>query len=114
MRGKKQLDLRRDPPPDLVLEVDVTHSSLNRLAIYAALGIPEVWRLDGPNLVCYLLGSDGRYAVSSSSRAFQGLDPAELGRFLALSGQLDENEVVRQFRAWVRQRFPGGAAPTAP
>ena len=45
VRGLKRIDLRRDPPPDLVIEVDVTHSSVPRMPIYAALGVPEVWRL---------------------------------------------------------------------
>ena len=47
VRGKDKIDLRRDPPPDLVIEVDWTHSSLDRLAIFAALLVPEVWRFDG-------------------------------------------------------------------
>jgi Uma2 family endonuclease len=107
VRGKDRIDLRTDPPPDLALEIDITHSSLNRLAIYAALRMPEVWRLENQVVVCYLLGSDGHYAASPSSRAFPGLDPRELSLFLALRGQMDENSIVRQFRAWVRQRFPG-------
>src|SRR5438445_2046967 len=45
IRGKHRIDLQADPPPDLALEVDITRSSLNRLKIYAALRIPEVWRL---------------------------------------------------------------------
>jgi Uma2 family endonuclease len=114
VRGKDNLDLRVDPPPDLALEVDVTHSSLDRLAIYAALRIPEVWRLESTSIVCHLLGSDGRYTVSPGSRAFAGLAPADLVPFLALRGQMDENAIVRQFRAWVRQRFPGPATPPAP
>src|SRR5262249_54893083 len=44
VRGKRKINLRVDPPPDLCIEVDVTHSSLNRLSIYAALNVPEVWR----------------------------------------------------------------------
>lgn len=114
VRGKLKIDLRRDPPPDLALEIDVTHSSLDRLEICRVLGVPEVWRLEEQKLVCYLLGGDGHYAVSSTSRSFPGLDPAELGRFLGLVGQVDENSVVRQFRAWVRQRFPAGGATQDP
>jgi Uma2 family endonuclease len=112
VRGKTEIDLRRDPPPDLGLEVDVTHSSLDRLSIYAALGIPEVWRLEGQALLCHLLGSDGRYAVSPSSRAFPNLAPADLLQFVALRGQMDENAIVRQFRAWVRQRLAAGHMPS--
>ncbi|HEV3258412.1 MAG TPA: Uma2 family endonuclease [Gemmataceae bacterium] len=114
VRGKTEIDLRRDPPPDLGLEIDVTHSSLNRLAIYAALRVPEVWRLEGHTIVCYLLGSDGRYTTAAVSLAFPGLTVADLAAFLPLRGQMDENAVVRQFRTWVRQRFPsaGSAQPS--
>src|ERR1700674_3812031 len=45
MAGRLRLDLRTDPPPDLAIEVDVTRSSLDRMDIYAALKVPEVWRL---------------------------------------------------------------------
>jgi len=89
-------------------EVDVSRGSLNRLAIYAALRIPEVWRIEGGQMVCYLLGSDGRYPPSNSSRSFPDLDPAELNPFLAQIDQTEENDLIRQFRAWVRQRFAGG------
>jgi len=65
-----------------------------------------VWRREGETLVCYLLGEDGKYSVSATGRAFAGLAPAELMNFLALRAQLDENAIVRQFRAWVRQQFP--------
>src|SRR5207248_954545 len=60
MRGKLRLHLRTDPPPDLALEVDVTYSSLDRMSIYAALKVPEVWRLDGPTLTFHHLGPDGQ------------------------------------------------------
>jgi Uma2 family endonuclease len=105
VRGKDRIDLRRDPPPDLALEIDVTHSSLDRLAIYAALHVPEVWRREGEALVCYLLGSDYKYVVSPNSKTFPGFAPADLMPFLALRGQMDENAIVRQFRAWVQQHF---------
>jgi Uma2 family endonuclease len=67
VRGLYRLNLRTDPPPDLVVEVDVTRSSLNRMAIYAALGVPEVWRLDVASLTFHLLQADGQYAASPVS-----------------------------------------------
>src|SRR6266851_39103 len=48
MRGKRRVDLRVDPPPDLAIEVDVTRSSMDRMGVYGALCVPEVWRLDDP------------------------------------------------------------------
>jgi len=91
-------------PPDLALEVDITHSSFDRLAIYAALGVPEIWRLESQGVSCQLLGSDGRYSQSEQSRAFPGLRLADLKPFLALRGQRDENAILRELRAWVRQQ----------
>jgi Uma2 family endonuclease len=115
VRGKRHINLRTDPPPDLAIEMDVSRSSLNRLAIYAALGFPEVWRFDGQTLTFYVLGANGQYAVSSHSRAIPWLVPADLVGFLALPAQSDENAVIRQFRAWVRQQVTSGrAAPPAP
>jgi Uma2 family endonuclease len=107
VRGRRRIDLRVDPPPDLAIEVDVTHSSLDRMGIYAALGVPEVWRLDnGRDLSFQVLQADGTYAASPSSRAFPQIAPADLLQFLALRGG-EENAIVRQFREWLRQRPPG-------
>ena len=46
MAWRRRLNLRTDPPPDLVIEVDVSRSSLDRLEIYAVLKVAEVcaWR----------------------------------------------------------------------
>jgi Uma2 family endonuclease len=114
IRGKDRINLQTDPPPDLALEIDITRSSLNRMAIYAVLRIPELWRLENQRVVCYLLGADGHYSVSTSSRAFPGLEPAELSPFLAMRRQMDDNAVVRQFRAWVRQQFSSGGSAGNP
>lgn len=105
MAGVRRLDLRRHPPPDLALEVDVTRSSLNRLDIYARLGVPEVWRLDGDKLTFYVLGEDGKYAEATTSLTCPSIEPTELMGYLQQARQApDQNAVVRQFREWVRQR----------
>jgi Uma2 family endonuclease len=105
MAGRRRLDLRRDPSPDLAIEVDVTHGSLDRLGIYAALKVPEVWRLDGDALTFHVLGEDGTYTTVDRSRAFPRVAPADLLGFLQQARQAsDENMVIRQFREWIRQR----------
>lgn len=115
VRGKRRIDLKIDPPPDLAIEVDVTSSSLDRMAIYAALAVPEVWRLDGSLLTFHVLGAGGRYTVSTHSAAFPLVAPSDLVGFLSLRSTLDENTVVRQFREWFRQRLAGaGIVPPSP
>src|SRR5262249_39847635 len=83
VRGKDHIDLRVDPPPDLVIEVDITRSSLNRMAIYALLRVPEVWRYDGQDVTFQVRQPDGSYAASPTSIAFPKVTPADLAGFLA-------------------------------
>lgn len=104
MAGRDELDLKTDPPPDLGLEVDVSRSSMDRLSIYAALGVPEVWRLDGPILTFYILDA-GQYQVATNSRSFPQVTAADLVPFLQQAHQAaNQNDVTRLFRTWVRQR----------
>jgi Uma2 family endonuclease len=105
--GVRRLDLRVHPPPDLAIEIDVTNSSLDRMGIYAALGVPEVWRLDEHVLSFQVLGADGTYRRVESSPTFPGITPADLVPFLRDAHTApDQNAVTRRFREWVRQRRP--------
>lgn len=103
MRGRRTLDLRRDPPPDLGIEIDVTHSCLDRLSIYAALRVPEVWRLEGDVLEFYILQPNGKYKKAERSKAFPLVTPADLLGFILRARRAgDENPIIRAFRKWVR------------
>jgi Uma2 family endonuclease len=110
VRGKRRINLRTDPPADLAIEVDVRSSSLDRMGIYAALRVPEVWRLDDGVLSFHLLQPNGTYQASGHSGAFPLLTPGVLMRYLVLRSQLDENAVIAQFRVWVRQHLVGGGS----
>ncbi len=113
MRGKRTLDLRIDPPPDLAIEVDVTSSSMDRMGIYAALGVPEVWRVDNRTLTFQALDAANRkYTAVSHSLSFPLVTPADLMRFSARCAGQDENSVIRQFRVWVQQQRAGGGGKT--
>jgi len=106
MQGRRRLDLSRDPPPDLAIEVDVTHSSLNRLAIYAALGVPEVWRLEKSKMTFHVLGAAGHFEVATASYAIPLVTPADLLYFIRRARRAsDENAVTRDFRVWIRKRL---------
>jgi Uma2 family endonuclease len=104
IRGKrKTIDLAVDPPPDLAIEIEISRGSLDRMEIYAQLGVPEVWRFDGETLTTELLQADGAYHTSPMSRCFPFLDPADIVHWLK-QGEIseDHSEWGRQLRAWVR------------
>lgn len=109
--GVKRLDLKIHPPPDLAIEVDVTSSSMNRFRIYAALGVPEIWRLEGDALTFYALAGK-KYAEVPTSPTFPGIAPGDLMNFVKQArGATDELVVIGAFRTWLQQR---AAAPTSP
>jgi len=114
IRGRRRIDLTRDPPPDLVVEIDVTHSSLDRLSIYAALGVGEVWRFDGENLRVYCRGSEGRYEESDYSPTFPAVPVADLIRFVRQGEAEDDTSMVWAFRVWVRELLAKPSSRTAP
>src|SRR5687767_1888590 len=102
IRGKDRLDLSVDPPPDLALEVDITRRSIKRMPVYAALGVPEVWRWNGKTLTILLL-SEREYVPSPASSAFPFLPIEPFQRFLdRLGAGEDELAVLREFQQWVR------------
>ena len=98
MWNKTDIDLDKDPPPDLCIEIDITSSSLNRMGIYAALGVPEVWRHDGESLT-FLHLENGAYVRKPISLSFPKLPLAELNRFIHLRQTTMENVLIRQFQA---------------
>lgn len=102
VRNLTKYSARRDPPPDLVVEVEVSRSALDRLGIHAAMKVPDVWRFDGARMEFLGLGEGGAYVPQSRSRSFPGISPDDVARFLALRGTMDQNALVRQFREWAR------------
>lgn len=113
LQGKSELDLRIDPPPDLAIEVDVTSSSMDRMIIYAALGVPEIWRFSTGGIAFHSLES-GTYQVRPNSLSFPQLASADLPAFLALWGQSDDTTIVLQFREWVKQHLLPRPMPNVP
>ena len=102
VHGLGEIDLDRDPPPDLAHEIEISRSALDRMSIYAALKVPEVWRWDGQALTVHLLNSKGVYRVSKRSKAFPFLPLDELVAFLN-GTTLTGLPFTRACRAWVRE-----------
>lgn len=104
IRGKSKIDLRRDPPPDLVIEVEVSRRMVGmRMRAYAKLGVPEVWRYRLGKLRFMLLQSNGRYVEPERSPTFPQVRAEDLARFVESGLVGNETESIRDFRAWVRK-----------
>ncbi|MDY6785459.1 MAG: Uma2 family endonuclease, partial [Cyanobacteriota bacterium] len=102
IRGKLDIDLERDPPPDLALEIDVTSKSLARFPIYAPLGVPEIWCYDSGKLKIYQLNGQEYIEVETSS-IFPTLPVGELPQLIEqyrFSGRLS---LRRAARKWARE-----------
>lgn len=112
---RSEIDLGQEMPPDLLVEVALTKSSVEKLPIYETLEIPEVWRyittlgddmLKG-KLLIYHLQSNG-YVEQSSSLAFPFLSAARILEFLEQSDSMSLATALRVLRAWVQERQPSG------
>lgn len=102
VRGKAELDLSIDPPPDLAIEIELTTSSINMLQIYSSLGVPEIWRIRADSTCQMLLRAhDGTYSPIDVSVCVPILTPAVLGDFVLLREQVGHSEALRRFEAEV-------------
>ena len=107
MIGKTQLDLTVDPPPDLAIEVEVTHRLGQRRQIYQDLGVPEVWVWNASGLTFLLRRPDGTYAAADRSPTFPILSAAELHAFVANRTAQDDTAIVIAFRERLREVMDG-------
>lgn len=99
VRNKQNIDLTIDPPPDLVLEIDITSGSLHKLPIYANLGVPEIWRYDGEKLTVFILEKDiNNYQEVDGSPTFPFLSLKVIPELIQQSLIDGETAVLRTFR----------------
>jgi Uma2 family endonuclease len=96
----RKVDLTTDPPPDLVVEIDITHSDINKPALYASMGVPELWRYDGQEWHIYQLRNH-EYVETDGSPTFPLASKEKLYEFLAIA-RMDEVQAELDLRNWVR------------
>ncbi len=102
----RSINLGVDPPPDLAIEIEISRvSALDRMSIYAALGVPEVWRFDGERLTVELLQHDGTYHAVFQSPSFPFLPLDEFVRWIEKGQGVDQTPWIREFRDWVRDEL---------
>jgi Uma2 family endonuclease len=102
--GKRKLDMRVDPPPDLVFEADVTSSSIRKLPIFAEFGVSEVWRFKGKRLSIYILEGEG-YEEAAESRLLPGLTAAAISELLVQGRAMSTSAWRKLVRAWAREHY---------
>ncbi len=103
MIGKNRLDLDIDPPPDLVIEIDIT--SRTRFDNYKLLGVRELWRYTQTGLEINVL-QEGEYIESLSSPNFPNIPIIELiNQAIEQSQKLGRSEAIRNFKNWLKENI---------
>lgn len=105
MKGSKDIDLTKQPPPDLVIEIEVSHSADDAVIVWGRLRVPEVWRFDPIALECTFWGrrQDGTYEPRETSLAFPMLTPADVLEQMGLADELGYGEWNERLGRWVRR-----------
>jgi Uma2 family endonuclease len=103
VRGKVEIDLSVDPPPDLAIKIDISSPSLPRLPIYAALGVPEVWQFDGKSFKILGLAAT-EYIPQRQSLALPMVTVEVVQRFLLQAQEMGETSWAKVVRQWVKEQ----------
>ena len=106
--GKKDLLMGVDPPPDLVVEIVVSHREADALEAYRRFGVREVWVCKDGGLAFLVLGADGTYHASPTSALLPSLAAADLAPWVDRLDPRGERQIRRDFRAWVAATLPPG------
>ena len=98
----KIIDLSQDPPPDLIVEIDITNSDMDKNRLYASICVAEFWRFDGDTWQILVLRESG-YVEVLHSPTFNWIEKEDLYRFLG-QARIDEIQAEIDFRSWVRAK----------
>jgi Uma2 family endonuclease len=99
VQGHTAIDLDRDPPPDVIIEIDLSHPSLDKFPIYATLGVPEVWRYEGQQVHIYRRTEDA-YTEMAASATLPGVTSVHLTQLVQTGLTLPRLTWIRRVRAW--------------
>ena len=99
----RDVDLQNDPPPDLVIEIDITHTDIDKLNLYACMGVPEFWRYNGQVWRIYSLQND-IYVELENSPTFPNVPKVWLYEFLIVARQ-NEMAAEMALRRRIREQL---------
>lgn len=101
IRGKTEIDPSIDPPPDLVVEVEIASRLRDKLSLYAAIGVPELWRFDGRTLQIFRLEPGGAYVETETSAAFPFLRVEEIREWVARDTPFELSAWLGELEHWI-------------
>lgn len=102
----RTIDLSQDPPPDLVVEINIANTDSNKKAIYQTLKVPEFWIYNGKTQrISFYLLQNQQYQLTNISPTFPLMQPTSLQQLVEACKQTGELTAKRQFRAWVKQQI---------
>ncbi|MDC0936444.1 Uma2 family endonuclease [Pirellulales bacterium] len=104
VRHLDEIDLTVHPPPDLIVEVDVSRSSMDKFGIFGSLQVPEVWRYVGDSLKIYVHRTEGGYDCVDDSIVLPGFPLEEVKRNLSRCSVSSETQLIREFRQFVQSQ----------
>ncbi|MDR3638482.1 MAG: Uma2 family endonuclease [Isosphaeraceae bacterium] len=113
VRGKKEIDLKVDPPPDLAIEVVHTNPVRASLEVYRRLGVPEVWACEDDGLMILVLQADGKYVGSKTSKVFPFLTAAEIFARITQPDPNNDLEWLDELQRWAREDVAKRPRPAA-
>ncbi len=102
--GLDDFDTSSAPPPDVVLEIDITNDSWDKFKIYASFEVPEIWRYDGNEVKFYQIVEE-KYETIENSKAFEILTSEVLSEFIERSKREGQTAILKEFRAWVKKQI---------
>ena len=89
-----QADDQEPQAPDLAIEVEISRSALDRLAIFAELGVVEVWRYTSSHELVILSLQDDGYSEIKTSRFTPFLTPALVVEFVQRGLRLKNDRLL--------------------
>jgi Uma2 family endonuclease len=95
------IDFDVDPPPDVVVEVDIHHVSTDNDPIYAALGVPEIWRYNGREMRILRLQGES-YVTVETGQALPMLRASILTEYLERLRRDGEFPAILAFDEWLQ------------
>jgi Uma2 family endonuclease len=104
VRGVMDLDLSKYPPPDLAIEIGIHASAINRMSIFAKMGVSEIWHIDGLKLQFLLLDRTKKYRSIQTSRVFPMVQRQAVAEAISALRKVGETEALNQLLAALKLR----------